>query len=165
MKHTKAIPYTLGDVEVDVTTYSTWMHVNAKVKDASQTVKEALAEGLIGEDSEVFNLCADMSNAMNTITLTYSDGSTQCYEICLNFEIEYDVTTNEISFPLFYTMQLDGQLTREQARDETYKRLQDIKQFNDIALCIPCYQIGMEYERVDLDVIELIHEMDMAAQC
>lgn len=170
-KHTTAIPYTLGHEVIATdngykTTYSTWMHVNAKIKDVSQAVKEALAEGLLGEDSEVFNYRAEMSNAMNTFTLQFKDNTEQCYEICPNFELEYNASTNEISFPLFFTVQLDGELTKEQARDASNKRLQDIKQLNDIALCIPCYQIGMDdYKRVDLDVVELIHEMDVAAQC
>ena len=167
MKHTKTIPYTLGHevVATDAgykTLQSTWMHFNAKLKGASQAVKDALADGLIGEDSEVFNLCADM----NTFTLQFKDNTEQCYEICPNFELEYDASTNEISISLFYTMQLDGQLTQEQAEIETYKRLQGIKQLNDIAICIPLFSIGMdEYKRVDLDVIELIHELDVAAQC
>lgn len=167
MKHTTVIPYKLGH-EVIVTdngyktVYSTWMHVNAKIKDASQGVKDALQDGLIGDDSEIINDRADASNAINTFTLQFVDGSEQCYEICPCFELEYDAST--VNFPLFYSMQLDGQLTQQQAQEQAYKRLQGVK-LNDIALCIPCFDIGMECERVDLYGIELIHEWDIAAQC
>ena len=168
MKHTTAIPYTLGNevVATEKIILNTWINITAKLKDTSQSIREALQEGLIGNDSEIVIDRADASNAINNITFTFMDDTEQCYEICSNFEIEYDASTNEISFPLFYTMKLDGQLTQEQAQEQAYGRLQAIKQLNDIAICIPLFSFSMnEYKRVNLDIVELIHEMDVAAQC
>ena len=164
---TEVIPYQLGHKVISTdtgykTSLSTWVQVIAKLIDAPESVIEAFDYGLIGEDSEIFNHHAELGNRINTFTLQYADGSTQCYQNCPYFDLDYH--SSIVSFPLFFSMELNNELTKEEAEVEIYKLLQGVK-LDGISLLVPCYKIGLDYELFNIEILELIFEMDAEAQC